>query len=72
MKSDIVSPGFCRNIGHYCCYWMTYIAGDVSGLLVSVGYLHARQCNCAGWPVFWDSAHRLADSSLQDDDSNRR
>lgn len=26
MKSDIVSPGFCRNIGHYYCYWMTYIS----------------------------------------------
>ncbi|MDK8685207.1 hypothetical protein [Corynebacterium pseudodiphtheriticum] len=26
MKSHIVSLGFCRNIGHYCCYWMTYIS----------------------------------------------
>lgn len=26
MKSDTASPGFCRNIGHYCCYWMTYIS----------------------------------------------
>lgn len=26
MKSDTASPGFCRNIGHYCCHWMTYIS----------------------------------------------
>jgi len=29
-----------------------YIAGDVSGLFVSMGYLHARQRNCACWPAF--------------------
>lgn len=29
-----------------------YIAGDVSGFFVSVGYLHARQCHCACWPAF--------------------
>ena len=50
--------------GHYFTGHHLRISGDIGGLLVSVGYVHARQCICGYWAAFGNGGHRLADSSL--------